>query len=40
MLKAEGIILLEFSIVLGISEAEVREIIHREVKGAVVAENT
>ena len=40
MLKAEGIILLEFSIVLGISEAEVREIIHREVKGTGAHENT
>jgi RNA polymerase-interacting CarD/CdnL/TRCF family regulator len=33
MLKAESILLVEFSIVLGISESEVRKIIDRDIKG-------
>lgn len=40
MLKAESILLLEFSISLGISEAEVREIINRDIKGIEAAKNT
>ncbi len=40
MLKAESIILLEFSISLGISEAEARKIIDSDIKGVQTAENT